>query len=349
MKNKKKYSAAKFYFLNFFVVFLLSACFQNSLFSRERSNLSSGFYAGLSMGVLKVLAPADGRLYSGSGVVIGPGEVLTNCHVIRKSNRISVMKGAFSFQVTSVKKNIHRDLCLLEAPTLNFPAVNLRKPSDMRIGDMVYFYGYPGGADAFFTEGRISALHPMEKSFVVKTTAGFSSGGSGGGLFDGNGNLIGITTFFAAGHSGGYYALPSDWISELRSIKKSKVNTIDGLTFWEQNLSEQPSFLKFARYVSNKNWEKAFKFSSQWQVLEPSNYDALLAYGRSLMHYERRSEAIEILEKAMELAPLNANILFALEQALTGTKRFEKLNNISATLKKIDPDGVAAGKCKMAC
>ena len=348
MSTKKRRTQTKFYFLCLSVL-LLTIFFNSSLFSRERSNLSSEFYAGLSMGVLKVLAPADGRLYSGSGVIIGQGEVLTNCHVIRKSNRISVMKGALSFHVTSFKKNIHRDLCLLEAPTLNFPAVNLRKPSEMIIGDMVYFYGYPGGADAFFTEGRISALHPMENSFVVKTTAGFSSGGSGGGLFDGKGNLIGITTFFSAGHSGGYYALPSDWVIDLRQSKKFKVNTIQGLTFWEKDLSEQPNFLKFTKYISEQNWKSAFEFSSQWRVLEPSNYDALLAYGRSLIHYERKAEAIEILEKASILAPRNANILFALEQALTGSESSEKLLHVSKTLKKIDPDGVASGKCNMAC
>ena len=336
-------------FITVFSVILLSFCFNSSLISAQRSNLTSEFYAGLSMGVLKVLAPADGRLYSGSGVIIGPGEVLTNCHVIRKSNRITVMKGALSFNVTSIKKNIYRDLCLLEAPTLNFPAVDLIKPSEMKIGDMVYFYGYPGGADAFFTEGRVSALHPMEKSFVVKTTAGFSSGGSGGGLFDNDGNLIGITTFFSAGHSGGYYALPSDWISDLRQSKKSKVSSIDGLTFWEKSLDQQPSFLRFARHVSDKNWEKALMFSSQWQLNDPLNYDALLSHGMSLVHFKRAGEAVKVLEKARELAPENANILFELEKALSDSKDKKKLENVSKILKKIDPDGVAAGKCKMAC
>lgn len=345
----KSIKKEKFYFFNFLIVFVFQFFFHTSICSKEQPNLSSAFYAGLSMGVLKVLAPANGRLFSGSGVIIGPGEVLTNCHVIRRSGRISVMKGSLSFHVKSVRKNIYKDLCLLEVPTLSLPAVELRKPSEMRIGDMVYFYGYPGGTGAFFTEGRVSGLHPMENGFVVKTTAGFSSGGSGGGLFDGKGKLIGITTFYSAGHSGGYYALPSDWIEDLRLTKKSKIAPIDGLTFWEKDLAEQPSFLKFARYISEKNWEEAFKFSLQWQAKEPSNYDALLAHGRSLTHFERKKEAIQILEKARILAPLNANILFALEKALTGTKNVKRLEIISKTLKKVDPDGVAAGKCNMAC
>ena len=339
----------RFSFVFYLTIFFCNIVFCETVFSKEKSNLTSGFFAGLSMGVLKVLAPADGRLYSGSGVIIGPGEVLTNCHVIRKSNRISVMKGALSFHVTSVRKNIHRDLCLLETPTLNFPAVEIRKPSEMSIGSIVYFYGYPGGADAFFTEGRISGFHPMENSHVVKTTAGFSSGGSGGGLFDNKGKLIGIATFFSAGHSGGYYALPSDWVKDLRLTKKTKISPIDGLTFWEKTLKDQPSFLKFARYVSDDQWREALKFSAKWHLKEPSNYDALLAYGRSLLHFKRKTEAIKILEEARVLAPLDANVLFALQSALTGTNSFDKLKNVSKLLEEIDPEGVAAGKCSMVC
>ena len=71
---------------------------------------------------------------------------------------------------------------------------------------------------------------------MIKTTAGFSSGGSGGGLFDSRGRLIGITTFFSAGHSGSYYALPSDWLHNLRKRNAEEVNQISGLTLWEKDL-----------------------------------------------------------------------------------------------------------------
>ena len=60
-------------------------------------------------------------------------------------------------------------------------------------------------------------------------------------------------------------------------------------------------------------------------------------------------EAIKILEKARNLAPENANILFELEKALSGSTNHKKLEDVSKVLKEIDPDGVAAGKCKMAC
>ena len=333
-------------FLSLLVFFSLS---QKFVYSKEKPKLSSAFYASLSMSVLKVLAPGDGRLYSGSGVIVAPGEVLTNCHVIRNSNKLYVMKGALRYNVTKIKVNMFKDLCLLEAPTLNLPAASLIEPSKMKVADMAYFYGYPGGADAFFTEGRISGLHPMNGSFVVKTTAGFSSGGSGGGLFDNQGNLIGITTFFSAGHSGGYYALPSDWIEELRSRESSDVKPIKGLAFWEFPLDEQPNFLKFARFASDRDWKKAITQSESWIKEEPDNFDALLSYGKSLLKNGFIEEAIDILESARTISPDDANILFALKNAFEKSSKSDKLLEVNRVLQSVDPEEVSAGKCNMAC
>ena len=84
----------------------------------EEPKLSSEFYAKLSVSVVKILAPAGGKLYAGSGVVVGKEEVLTNCHVVRRSQRITVMKGALRYPVDSQKVDIFKDLCLLKAPGL---------------------------------------------------------------------------------------------------------------------------------------------------------------------------------------------------------------------------------------
>ena len=332
-----------------FTLFVLLTTSHSFVFSKEKPKLSSAFYASLSMSVLKVLAPGDGRLYSGSGVIVGSGEVLTNCHVIRNSNKVYVMKGALRYNVTKVKVNMFKDLCLLEAPTLNLPAVNLIKPSKVKVADMAYFYGYPGGADAFFTEGRVSGLHPMNDSFVVKTTAGFSSGGSGGGLFDSQGNLIGITTFFSAGHSGGYYALPSDWIEELRLSESSVIKPLEGLAFWELPLEDQPNFLKFARFASDRDWKEAIIQSKSWMKEEPDNFDALLSHGKSLLNNGFTQEAIDVLESARSLSPDDANILFALKNAFEKSSSDDKLLEVIRVLETIDPEEVSAGKCNMAC
>ena len=317
--------------------------------SVENPTLSSKFYAKLSVSVVKVLAPAGKKLYAGSGVVVGLDEVLTNCHVVRRSKRITVMKGALRFPVESQKIDIFKDLCLLKAPALRLPPVELRDPKDLTVGNHTYFYGYPGGADAFFTEGRVSALHPYQDSVVIKTTAGFSSGGSGGGLFDSFGRLVGITTFFSAGHSGGYYALPSDWLHDLRKREGKKIAPINGLALWEKSVSEQPEFLQFSRYIESGNLKSALKTSKGWINSEPNNFDSWLSYGKTLYNLGQTKEAKKALEKALFYSPFDANILFAMVNVLNKFGDDVALQRYREVLKQVDPQGVAARNCNIAC
>ncbi|OUV03569.1 MAG: hypothetical protein CBC42_03720 [Betaproteobacteria bacterium TMED82] len=330
----------------FFCFTLLVLC---SLEAREKPKLSSEFYARLSAGVVKILAPAEGKLYAGSGVVVGEGEVLTNCHVVRYSSRITVMKGALRFPVTSQKVDVYKDLCLLDVPSLKLPPVEIRDPEEMQVGNFAYFYGYPGGADAFFTEGRVSGFHPINGSAIVKTTAGFSSGGSGGGLFDSNGRLIGITTFFSAGHSGGYYALPSSWIESLRDQKPEVITKLEGLTLWEMGPKNQPNFLKFSRLAEKQDWDGAHAVSKIWIEAESDNFDAWLSHGVTLMNLGVDEEAMVSFNKALLLAPDNANVLFAIQELSRKTGDSFLLESVSAKLNAIDPEGVSAGKCNMSC
>ena len=53
---------------------------------------------------------------------------------------------------------------------------------------------------------------------IIQTDAAISPGSSGGGLFDGEGNLVGITTikFVDDDIEGISFAIPADWILELR-------------------------------------------------------------------------------------------------------------------------------------
>jgi hypothetical protein len=331
----------------FFCCLLLN--FSNLVLSEDKPRLSSAFYAKLSVSVVKILAPSNGKLYSGSGVVVGPGKVLTNCHVVRRSSRITVMKGALRYPVESQKVDIYKDLCLLDVPSLKLPAAEIRNPSEMSVGDFAYFYGYPGGADAFFTEGRVSGLHPLSNSVVLKTTAGFSSGGSGGGLFDFNGKLIGITTFYSAGHSGGYYALPIDWMLAVEKKSSEPISPLDGNTLWEMDFIKQPKFLRFARYAEDKNWISAMNLTNIWISEESGNFDSWLSHGQALLELGKDSESLISLNRALTIAPDDANVLYSLKKILLKQGGSKKLEEVSNKLKMIDPKEVSAGKCNMAC
>src|SRR5687767_3623175 len=65
------------------------------------------------------------RLATGSGVVVGPGQIVTNCHVLAKSASVRVSRGNASYGATLEFPDPERDLCQLRVRDLTAPAVML--------------------------------------------------------------------------------------------------------------------------------------------------------------------------------------------------------------------------------
>lgn len=308
------------------------------------ADFDAGFITALSVSVLKVSASAPGnKSYSGSGVVVGRNEVLTNCHVTRNSDQIIVLKGALRYNVYSQKADVHRDLCLLTTDELPFTPVPVRRTADLPTGETVFFYGYPGGTEAFFTEGRVSALHPFESSRIIETSAGFGLGASGGGLFDSKGALVGITTFLSAGHSGYYYAMPADWVEELRRKPAEALAPMTGRAVWELPVAEQPAFLQMQRLAEASDWAGALRHTSAWAVADAQNFDAWLSHGQALLRAGKPEDAVTALQKAQTLSPDDMNVIRALGAALAGAGRAKESEALLARLAPEDRD------CDLAC
>jgi hypothetical protein len=62
--------------------------------------------------------------------------------------------------------------------------------------------------------GLISSLRRTQSEPIIQTDAAVSGGSSGGGLFDANARLIGITTFGIRGGQNLNFALPVEWIRD---------------------------------------------------------------------------------------------------------------------------------------
>ena len=159
----------------------------------------------------------------GSGVIIRPNLVATNCHVVDDGTAIIVYKAnnrraqkdeVFRAQIHRAHES--RDLCLLEVAGLWGVAANLRRTDSLTVGESVYAIGAPQGLDYSLSAGVISQLRKEEGESIplIQTDAAISPGSSGGGLFDAQGNLVGITTSIQKGDQveGINFAIPADWI-----------------------------------------------------------------------------------------------------------------------------------------
>lgn len=157
------------------------------------------------------------RSGSGSAVVIGPGSLITNCHVVAKAKGFAVARENVSYGATLEHADPERDLCLLKVRNFTAPAVTIGNVDDLKIGSRVYAIGSPRGLEQTISDGLLSGVRKSgDGSFTaLQVTVPISPGSSGGGLFDARGRLIGITTFMLKESQNLNFAMPAHWIAEV--------------------------------------------------------------------------------------------------------------------------------------
>lgn len=176
---------------------------------------------------------AGGRFYFGSGVLIDQEWVATNCHVVRQGGRVLVLRAGQGFKATHLKADPFKDLCLLKVPGIGSHGARLRTGVVPRPGSMVSYYGFPRALGMSYAEGRVTQVYPLMGGALIQTTAFFTLGGSGGGLFDAKGRLAGLATFLTPGHSGAYFVIPSTWVEGVRHKPEMPITPLTGKAFWE--------------------------------------------------------------------------------------------------------------------
>ena len=134
----------------------------------------------------------------GSAIAISERELLTNCHVVENSTTITLEREGIRFQGTLISANPAADRCVLKASGIVEPMpkwVRVRPYADVKVGERVFSIGAPRGLELSLAEGIVSSKRVKDEERLFQTSAPISRGSSGGGLFDGQGNLVGITTF----------------------------------------------------------------------------------------------------------------------------------------------------------
>jgi serine protease Do len=222
----------------------------------------------LGRSVLRIEAVnGSGRVAIGSGVIVAQDRVVTNCHVTRHATRVTVVHGSARASAEAQAAEVAHDMCLLRVPGLQAAAVPLAKAQGLRQGQAVVALGYTGGTGLQISNGSVVALHRWDGSHVIQSSNGFTSGASGGGLFDGNGALVGILTFRLRGGKAHYYAAPADWlIDDLREEPFfAPVQPLSGRAFWEEAPDAQPRFLQAAALEHAAQWPALARLAERWE------------------------------------------------------------------------------------
>ncbi len=155
----------------------------------------------------------------GSAVLIAPGRLVTNCHVIDKGSLIFVSRkeAGITERVRLVGRDAQHDLCeldLVRAREGFDRPVQVAPAGTLRVGDPVYAIGSPRGMELTISNGIASAVRETGAGIrVIQTNASLSPGSSGGGLFDAKGRLVGITTFVAKDAQNLNFAVAAEYLA----------------------------------------------------------------------------------------------------------------------------------------
>lgn len=137
---------------------------------------------------------------AGSGVIISEdGYIVTNNHVIDGASTISVTTtDGTSYDASVIGADSDSDLAVIKIDASGLTPATYGDSDSLEVGDAVIAIGNPmGNLGGTVTSGIISALDRQVEvegttMNLLQTDAALSPGNSGGGLFDANGNLVGI-------------------------------------------------------------------------------------------------------------------------------------------------------------
>ena len=157
------------------------------------------------------------RMGSGSGVVIGHERLVTNCHVLRRASTILVKRDNTAHAARLEHADVERDLCTLTVKNIVAPAVAIAPLRSAKVGAKIITIGAPRGLELTLSDGLISSLRKDKNDAIesIQISAPISPGSSGGGLFNTNGELLGVPTWLLRDSQNLNFAVPAEWINDV--------------------------------------------------------------------------------------------------------------------------------------
>ena len=178
------------------------------------------------------IQPPSKELLKGQGsgfIVDSKGIILTNAHVVKKADKVTVTLNDGRQFIGEVKGTDEvTDLAVVKVETKGeiLPIATLGDSDLVQVGDWAIAVGNPLGFNNTVTLGIISTLKrpssavgiPDKRLDFIQTDAAINPGNSGGPLLNYKGEVIGINTAIRADAMGIGFAIPINKAKEIKDI-----------------------------------------------------------------------------------------------------------------------------------
>lgn len=287
-------------------------------------------FAGVSPSVVTVKTLDDkGQQESqGSGVVVGKGLVATNCHVVQEAAAIRVLTAQGELPATWSRQLPGLDLCLLTVAELNAAPLRLGPSHALVVGEPVYAVGNPLGFGLAVSTGLIALIERQSPYPLIIATAPLSPGSSGGGIFDREGRLLGITTAILGTGQNLNRILAADGVTDLITRGAPRPAAV-AIPTPERRWNDEAERLQAAG-----DWGALEKHAQAWLQAQPGSASPVVFEGIAQAGLKRETQAATTFRRALVLDEHSAftwlslaNVLFHLgqpeeaEQALQQAER----------------------------
>jgi len=280
--------------------------------------------------------------------------VVTNKHVIYGAIAYRVRKGEKAWKATLARLDQGHDLCALQ-PEAGWTAkpIAVRVSSSVKVGERTYAIGAPEGLELTLSEGLVSGLREIDNVRVIQTSAPISHGSSGGGLFDSEARLIGVTTFSLKGGQNLNFALPGEWVLGLGDESAASFPASASGSQLEE--AKKWSDKGFSAYL-NEDYVEAVGSYKEAVRLDPEDSDAWFRLGEAQQELKRDEEAVSSFQQATRLKGDDARPWERLALAYIRLRKYEEAIDAANHATALDADSVlpwasltaaylAAGKC----
>jgi S1-C subfamily serine protease len=285
-------------------------------------------------------------LMTGSGFFVGPGQIITNLHVLRNAIRADLRtldgKGK-TYPITGAAAvDEEGDLVLLnvDMPAERGRAVEFASflPDE---GERIFVVGNPLKLEGSVSDGIVSAVREVPNvGRIVQFTAPVSHGNSGSPIFNLKGHVIGVVTVKVTNGQNINLAISSGRVAQLRA---GKVRSLSELSRQGKggDLAD-PAYRNGVESLWLGNYDTAVGYFENAVNKNPRRADAWIQVGYCKVKQGKNDEAIRAYQQALTLKPDSADLRNKLGDAYYYAGRLEEAIESYKEAARLRPDNPEA-------